>query len=238
MHEYGRHPTHDGRTLRLLTRIEEYTRECLAIRVERRMGSQEGIETLADVSLWRGIPEYIRSDNGPEFIAQQLRPCLAKVGTGTRCIEPGSPWEVAEVDRIGAALSGRFDVTAADAIRANKESDSCDQGQTHGHKGFLLAQEEAKALMESDPRSRAVLKPHLTADEFLSSNPPAPGRYVMDFQPRSMLEARAYAEAFARIEKIVLPDRSVARGVNVIWKRQQQQRERQRGPERDYGPSR
>ena len=80
MHEYGRHPTHDGRTLRLLTRIEEYTRECLAIRVERRMGSQEGIETLADVSLWRGIPEYIRSDNGPEFIAQQLRPCLAKVG--------------------------------------------------------------------------------------------------------------------------------------------------------------
>ena len=81
------------------------------------------------------------------------------------------------------------------------------------------------------------MKPHLTADEFLSSNPPAPGRYVMDFQPRSMLEARAYAEAFARIEKIVLPDRSVARGVNVIWKRQQQ-RERQRGPERDYGPSR
>ena len=101
------------------------------------MGSQEGIETLADVSLWRGIPEYIRSDNGPEFIAQQLRPCLAKVGTGTRCIEPGSPWEVAEVDRIGAALSGRFDVTAADAIRANKESDSCDQGQTHGHKGSV-----------------------------------------------------------------------------------------------------
>ena len=93
MHEYGRHPTHDGRTLRLLTRIEEYTRECLAIRVERRMGSQEGIETLSDVMLWRGIPEHLRSDNGPAFIALELRQWLANLGTGTLYIEPGSPWE-------------------------------------------------------------------------------------------------------------------------------------------------
>ena len=61
--------THDGRTLRLLTLLDEYTRECLAIRVERRMGSSEVIETLSDVMLWRGIPEHIRSDNGPEFVA-------------------------------------------------------------------------------------------------------------------------------------------------------------------------
>ena len=57
--------THDGRTLRLLVLIDEYTRECLAIRVARRLGSNEVIETLADVMLWRGIPEHIRSDNGP-----------------------------------------------------------------------------------------------------------------------------------------------------------------------------
>ena len=75
--------THDGRTLRLLTLLDEYTRECLAIRVERRMGSLEVIETLSDVMLWRGIPEHIRSDNGPEFIAKQLRQWLAKVGTRT-----------------------------------------------------------------------------------------------------------------------------------------------------------
>jgi putative transposase len=55
--------THDGRTLRLLTLIDEYTRECLAIRVARRLGSQEVFETLADVMLVRGIPEYLRSDN-------------------------------------------------------------------------------------------------------------------------------------------------------------------------------
>ncbi len=75
--------THEGRTLRLLTLLDEYTRECLAIRVERRMGSQQIIEALSDVMLWRGIPEQIRSDNGPEFIAKQLRQWLANLGTGT-----------------------------------------------------------------------------------------------------------------------------------------------------------
>ena len=81
--------THDGRTLRLLTLIDEYTRECLAIRVARRLGSAEVLETLADVMLWHGIPEYIRSDNGPEFIAKELRQWLAKLGTRTLYIEPG-----------------------------------------------------------------------------------------------------------------------------------------------------
>ena len=70
--------THDGRTLRLLTLLDEYTRECLAIRVERRMGSSEVIETLSDVMLWRGIPKHIRSDNGPEFVAQKLRQWLGE----------------------------------------------------------------------------------------------------------------------------------------------------------------
>jgi putative transposase len=85
--------THDGRALRLLVLLDEYTRECLAIRVARRLGSLEVIETLAEVMMWRGIPGHIRSDNGPEFIAQELRKWLAKVGTGTLYIEPGSPWE-------------------------------------------------------------------------------------------------------------------------------------------------
>jgi putative transposase len=85
--------THDGRTLRILTLIDEYTRECLALRVERRLNSFEVINTLADVMLRRGIPEHIRSDNGPEFIAYQLRQWLGKVGTQTLYIERGSPWE-------------------------------------------------------------------------------------------------------------------------------------------------
>jgi putative transposase len=85
--------THDGRTMRMLTMIDEYTRECLAIRVASRLGRYEVIEALADVMLFRGIPENIRSDNGSEFVAEELRKWLAKVGTGTLYIEAGSPWE-------------------------------------------------------------------------------------------------------------------------------------------------
>ena len=62
--------THDGRTLRLLTLLDEYKRECLAIRVARGLGSQEVIETLADSMVVRGVPGYLRSDNGPEFVAE------------------------------------------------------------------------------------------------------------------------------------------------------------------------
>ena len=78
--------THDGRALRLLVLLDEYTRECLAIRVARRLGSLEVIETLAEVMQWRGIPEHVRSDNGPEFIAQELRKWLAKVGAPECCL--------------------------------------------------------------------------------------------------------------------------------------------------------
>ena len=72
--------THDGRALRILVVIDEYTRECLALRVARRLGSLQVIETLADVMLVRGIPEHIRSDNGPEFIAGELPEVAGKGG--------------------------------------------------------------------------------------------------------------------------------------------------------------
>src|SRR5262249_338873 len=85
--------THDGRSLRLLTLLEEFSRECLAIRVARRLGRYQVIETLAEVMKQRGVPEHIRSDNGPEFVARELREWLAKVGSAALYIEPGSPWE-------------------------------------------------------------------------------------------------------------------------------------------------
>lgn len=85
--------THDGRGVRLLTLIDEYTREALAIRVARRLNSLNVIETLADAMLLRGVPEHIRSDNGPEMTSKLIRAWLPKVGANTLYIEPGSPWE-------------------------------------------------------------------------------------------------------------------------------------------------
>lgn len=85
--------THDGRSLRLLTLIDEYTRECLAIRVARHQNSLTVIETLSDVMLMRGVPDHIRSDNGAEITAKLVRDWLSSVGAKTLYIEPGSPWE-------------------------------------------------------------------------------------------------------------------------------------------------
>ena len=85
--------THDGRKVRLMTLIDEFTRECLAIRVARRINSLGVIETMADVMLVRGVPEHIRSDNGPEMTAKIVRHWLGQVGAKTLYIEPGSPWE-------------------------------------------------------------------------------------------------------------------------------------------------
>jgi transposase InsO family protein len=85
--------THDGRKLRLMTLIDEFTRECLAIRVARRINSFGVIATMADVMLTRGVPEHIRSDNGAEMTAKVVRNWLGKLGARTLYIEPGSPWE-------------------------------------------------------------------------------------------------------------------------------------------------
>jgi transposase InsO family protein len=85
--------THDGRRLRLMTLIDEFTRECLAIRVARRINGMGVIETMADAMMVHGVPEHIRSDNGPEMTAKIVRSWLAGVGAKTLYIEPGSPWE-------------------------------------------------------------------------------------------------------------------------------------------------
>lgn len=85
--------TTDGRTLKFLTVEDEYTREALAIEVERSITSTGVIETLRYLFELRGAPQHIRSDNGPEFIARALRDWLGGSGVGTLYIEPGAPWE-------------------------------------------------------------------------------------------------------------------------------------------------
>ena len=85
--------TSDGRAFRLLTLIDEYTRECLAIDVDRRLRSDDVLDRLTELFTRRGVPDYIRSDNGPEFTATVLREWLERIGVDTLYIEPGSPWE-------------------------------------------------------------------------------------------------------------------------------------------------
>ena len=77
----------------MLTVIDEFTRECLAIEVARRLNSQSVLAVLADLMVTRGVPGYIRSDNGPEFVAKAVREWVSRVGAKTLFIEPGSSWE-------------------------------------------------------------------------------------------------------------------------------------------------
>ena len=83
--------TAEGRAFRILSVIDEYTRECLAISVNRHISTQDVIDLLFQLFVIRGIPEHIRSDNGPEFTAKAIREWLHGLGVRTLFIEPGSP---------------------------------------------------------------------------------------------------------------------------------------------------
>ena len=96
--------TADGRPLRLLPIVDEYTRECLSIDVGRRLNSEHVLARLAELFVRRGVPEYIRSDNGPEFTAKAVRRWLPRVGVQTLFIEPGSPWENGYVESFNGKL--------------------------------------------------------------------------------------------------------------------------------------
>jgi putative transposase len=156
--------THDGRTPRLLVLIDEYTRECLAIQVARRLGSYEVIETLADVMVWRGIPEHIRSDNGPEFVAKELRQSLGKVGTGTLYIEPGSPWENGYCESFNG-----------------KMRDECLNGE------IFYTLKEAQIVIEKWRVEYNTRRPHSA----LGYRPPAPAAYNPLVSPNSVSKPMA-----------------------------------------------
>lgn len=85
--------THDGRSLRALTLIDEHSRACLALKVARRINSLGVIEALAEAMCPHGIPENIRCDNGPEMVSKALRRWVANIGSQIQYIAPGSPWE-------------------------------------------------------------------------------------------------------------------------------------------------
>ena len=85
--------TREGRPLKFLTVVDEFTRECLTIEVARKQTSRDVLRTLAQLMLRYGVPKHIRSDNGPEFVARAVRSWLSRLGVETLFIERGSPWE-------------------------------------------------------------------------------------------------------------------------------------------------
>jgi transposase InsO family protein len=96
--------TRDGKPLRMLTMVDEYTRECLAIDVERRLDSEDVLDRLEQLFVARGTPEFIRSDNGSEFTAKAVRDWLPRVGVDTLFITPASPWENGYIESFNGKL--------------------------------------------------------------------------------------------------------------------------------------
>jgi putative transposase len=95
---------YNGKAIRMLTVIDEHTRECLAIAVDRKLNSQNVMDVLSQLFIEHGTPQYIRSDNGPEFIAKRLRCWLKRHKINTLFIEPGSPWENGYIESFNGKL--------------------------------------------------------------------------------------------------------------------------------------
>jgi transposase InsO family protein len=143
--------THEGRKYRMLNVVDEFTRECIAIRVKRRLNSMEVIDVLSELFLARGVPGHIRSDNGPEFIAEAVRTWIATVGAKTAYIAPGSPWENGYVESFNARLRDEL---------------------LNGEIFYTLR--EAQIVIESWRRHYNTMRPHGA----LGYKPPAPEVFV------------------------------------------------------------
>lgn len=96
--------THDGRKYRMLNVVDEFTHECLGIRIARRLRAIDVIDVLSDLFILRGVPGHIRSDNGPEFVAKAVQDWIAAVGAKAAYIAPGSPWENGYIESFNARL--------------------------------------------------------------------------------------------------------------------------------------
>jgi len=142
--------TSDGRPIRILNIIDEHTRECLLMHVARKITAYNVLDHLADLFIMRGTPEYIRSDNGPEFVAQVLRAWLERLGVQTLFIEPGSPWENGYIESFNGKL--RYELLNGEIFDTIME---------------------AKVIIERWRKEYNTIRPHSS----LGFRPPAPEAY-------------------------------------------------------------
>lgn len=147
----------NGRRIKMLTVIDEYSRKCLAIRVDKSLKSDDVLDVLSDLFITEGLPDYIRSDNGSEFTAQTLRDWIHKLGIKTAYIEPGSPWE----NGYNESFNGKL-------------RDELLNGE------IFYALKEAKVIIEQWRKHYNHIRPHSS----LGYRPPAP-HAVLSCKPHS-----------------------------------------------------
>jgi SAM-dependent methyltransferase len=121
-----------------------------------------------------------------------------------------NPWAEKTLVKIPSSLSADTDVTQAKVLETNAKAKACYQGQTHGHEGFLLSQEEARAMIAASPTNRDVIFPFLIGEDLLNNIGGKPSRWIIDFHPRDEFEAQRYELPFRRLQERVLPDRQAA----------------------------
>jgi transposase InsO family protein len=158
--------THDGRKYRMLNVIDEFTHECLAIRVNRKLKAVDVIDVLSDLFILRGVPEHIRSDNGAEFIAKAVQEWITAVGAKTAYIAPGSPWENGFIESFNARL--RDELLDGEIFHSLKE---------------------AQVVIESWRRHYNTLRPHGS----LGYKPPAPEVFVPAMSMRTAQQPQTAA---------------------------------------------
>src|SRR5271163_3424826 len=158
--------THDGRKYRMLNVVDEFTHECLAIRINRKLKAVDVIEVLSDLFILRGVPERLRSDNGPEFVAKAVQDWIAAVGAKAAYIAPGSPWENGFIESFNARLRDEL---------------------LDGEIFYSLA--EARIVVESWRRHYNAKRPHAS----LGYKPPAPEVFIPAFAARAAAQSRPAA---------------------------------------------
>jgi putative transposase len=158
--------THDGRKYRMLNVIDEFTHECLAIRVNRKLKAVDVIDVLSDLFILRGVPGHIRSDNGAEFVAKAVQEWITAVGAKTAYIAPGSPWENGFIESFNARLR-----------------DELLDGE------IFYSLKEAKIVIESWRRHYNTMRPHGS----LGYKPPAPEVFVPAMRARTAQQPRPAA---------------------------------------------
>jgi putative transposase len=150
--------TENGSTLKWLSIVDEYTRECLCLKVDRSITSEDVIDTLAELFAMRGVPQHIRSDNGPEFIARAIQQWTKQLGIETLYIEPGSPWENGFAESFHSRFRDEFlatevfeNLAAARKLTAAWKADY-NHHRPHSSLGYVTPVEFAARCTASAPK--------------------------------------------------------------------------------------